>query len=487
MLNLDPTSWSASFLSAQLASRRISPVDVIEAYLEKIRITDPFLHAFVDLYEPQARIAAETADKAIRSGNASSPFHGVPIVLKDLIELDGQITTAGSKVWANHRSACTATLAKRLIAHGIIVLGKTHTVEFALGGWGINQHLGTPRNPWDLQVHRAPGGSSSGSAVAVAGGLSPWAVGTDTGGSVRLPAAWCGIVGLKPSKGRISCHGVVPLSPSFDTPGPMARAVEDAALLLGLMQGPDPLDSSTLGVAADDPMPALRRGVAGLRLGVLPDSELSDPASEVADAYAAALETLARLGACLIPVTLPRRLAEYAGKNPIMMAEAYALYGDMAGDANLPLDDFVRSRLRAAARIEAADYIRALQRQKQLREEFRAVFDEVDGLLTPTTRTTAIALEEIDRDTPPTVFTRCASLLNLSALAVPNGFDAAGLPISLQVICREFDETTALRIGWAYQQATEWHERRPPMSAAQRRVTRRIEFQETMRRAEQVF
>lgn len=482
MVNPDPTLWSASFLSAQLASRRVSPVDVIDAFLDRIRFAEPDLHAFVDLYAQEARIAAEAADKAIRSGNACGPLHGVPIVLKDLIELDGRITTAGSKAWSNHRSARTATLAKRLLAHGIIVLGKTHTVEFALGGWGFNQHLGTPRNPWDLQVHRVPGGSSSGSAVAVAGRLSPWAVGTDTGGSVRLPAAWCGIVGVKPSKGRISCHGVVPLSPSFDTPGPMARSVEDAALLLSLMQGPDPLDPSTVGLAAGDPS-ALRRGVAGLRLGRLPDSELSGTASGVLAAYAGALEMLGRLGARIVPVALPRGLADYAGKNPIMMAEAYALYGGLAGDMNLPLDEFVRSRLRAAANIEAADCTRALQRQKEFRREFRAVFDQVDALLTPTTRATAIALDKIDRGTPPTVFTRCASLLNLSALAVPNGFDSSGLPISLQIICPEFDEATALRIGWAYQQATVWHERRPPLSAAEQEAARQPKFQEMFRPA----
>src|SRR5256714_15603187 len=202
--NTDPSFLPAHRLAAEIAARRLSPVDIVEALLSRIEAHNPKLHAFIDVYADDARLAAEAADKAIRSGHTVGPLHGVPIALKDLVDLEGRVTTGGSKVWAKRVSAVTATLARRFIGAGMIVLGKTHTVEFAMGSFGTNTHLGTPRNPWDPAVHRTPGGSSSGSAVAVASGLAPAAIGTDTGGSVRLPASWCGIVGLKTTVGRIS-------------------------------------------------------------------------------------------------------------------------------------------------------------------------------------------------------------------------------------------------------------------------------------------
>src|SRR5437660_11383743 len=202
--NTDPSFLPAHRLAAEIAARHLSPVDVVEGLLARIGAHNPKLHAFIDVYPDDARLAAEAADKAIRSGHAVGPLHGVPIALKDLIDLDGRVTTGGSMVWRDRRSAVTATLARKLIAAGLIILGKTHTVEFAMGGWGTNRHRGTPWNPWDAAVARTPGGSSSGSGVAVAAGLAPWAIGTDTGGSVRLPASWCGLSGLKTTLGRVS-------------------------------------------------------------------------------------------------------------------------------------------------------------------------------------------------------------------------------------------------------------------------------------------
>src|SRR5499426_4185206 len=242
-------------------------------------------HAFIAVYDADARLAAEAADKAIRSGHRIGPLHGVPIALKDLVDLQGRVTTGGSKVWADRVSPVTATLARRLIAAGMIVLGKTHTVEFAMGSFGTNTHLGTPRNPWDPAVHRTPGGSSSGSAVAVSAGLAPVAIGTDTGGSVRLPAAWCGIVGLKVTVGRISTYGVLPLAFTLDTPGPLARTVEDAALIYRALSGPDPRDPQTLTWTPADPLPSLQRGVGGMRLGIMPDAERAGVDKEVLASY----------------------------------------------------------------------------------------------------------------------------------------------------------------------------------------------------------
>src|SRR5271156_4874976 len=292
--NIDPAFLPAHILSTEIGAGRLSPVDLVDALLARIRAQDQKLHAFVEVYADEARLAAEAADKAIRSGHRIGPLHGLPIALKDLIEIEGRVTTGGSQVWRNRRSTYTATIAQRLIAAGMIVIGKTHTVEFAMGGWGTNQHRGTPWNPWDPAVARTPGGSSSGTGVAVAACLAPWGIGTDTGGSVRLPASWCGLTGLKTTIGRVSTYGILPLAPTLDTPGPMARSVIDAALLYNAMQGPDPLDPRTRGIIPDDPMPAIKRGVRGLRLARMPDEERNGVAAGGLAAHDSSLDVFAR-------------------------------------------------------------------------------------------------------------------------------------------------------------------------------------------------
>jgi len=459
----DPALLPAHVLSAEIGAQRLSPVDLVEAMLGRIRARDPKLHAFVEVYAEEARIAAEAADKAIRSGHAIGPLHGIPIALKDLIEIDGKVTTGGSEVWRDRRSGCTATLARRLIAAGLIVTGKTHTVEFAMGGWGTNQYRGTPWNPWDPTTARTPGGSSSGSGVAVAAGLAPWAIGTDTGGSVRLPASWCGLSGLKTTIGRVSTYGILPLSPTLDTPGPMARSVEDVALLYQVMQGADALDPRTRGIAPHDPLPTLRRGVRGLRLARMPEAEREGVDRDVLAAYDASLDGLARLGAEIVSVQLPCRFTDYTALTArVIGAEGYFLISDLIDDMSLPIDEAVRPRIAVGRGISARDYLAALRDREEAKRQFAAAFTDVDALLTPTTQTAAIPLDAVDQTTTPAHFTRFVNFLDLCALAVPNGFTATGLPISLQIVCRGYDEATALRIGWAYQQASDWHERRPP-------------------------
>jgi aspartyl-tRNA(Asn)/glutamyl-tRNA(Gln) amidotransferase subunit A len=467
--NTDPSFLPAHRLAEEIAARRLSPVTIVEALLARIATHDAKLHAFIDVYADDARLAAEAADKAIRSGHAVGPLHGVPIALKDLIDLEGRVTTGGTMAWRDRRSAVTATLARRLIAQGMIVLGKTHTVEFAMGGWGTNQHLGTPWNPWDLDVPRTPGGSSSGSGVSVAAGLAPWAIGTDTGGSVRLPASWCGLAGLKTTIGRVSTYGILPLAPSLDTPGPLARSVEDAALLYSVMHGKDPLDPRTLAAPpashplSGDPMAALKRGVRGLRLARMPASERDGCTADMLAAYDAALETLARLGAEIVDVALPCRFADatvMVGR--IIGSEAYQLVGNLVDDPALPIDDAVRPRIQLGRGISARDYLAALAERDALKRRFLGALDGVDALLTPTTQTAAIPIDSVDQATTPAHFTRLVNLLELCALAVPDGFTRTGLPLSLQIICRPYDEATALRIGWAYEAATDWHERHPP-------------------------
>src|SRR5262245_43829312 len=393
MASLDPVWATAAELSRAFGERTLSPVDVVEALLDRIGRRNPDLHAFIAVYDRDARLAAEAADKAIRAGQRVGPLHGVPIALKDLVDLEGRVTTGGAKNWAQRVSPVTATLAERAIAAGMIVLGKTHTVEFAMGSWGTNAHLGTPRNPWDLTVHRTPGGSSSGSGVAVGAGLAPVAIGTDTGGSVGIPAAWCGLVGLKVTVSGISTHGVLPLSVALDTPGPLTRSVEDAALVFRLLNGPDPRDPQTLSWSPADPLPALRRGVAGLRLAVMPDAEREGVDRDVLAAYDTSIDALARLGARIARPSLPHRFREYAAATgQIIGVEGYRFVGHLVDDPRLPLDPDVRPRIQAGRDVLARDYLATLARREEHRRDFAAALFEVDALLTPTALTPSIPI-----------------------------------------------------------------------------------------------
>ncbi len=463
MSPIDPVWATVAELSRAYGERTLSPVDVVDALLQRIRRRDAKLHAYIAVYEAEARLAAEAADKAMRSGHRVGPLHGVPIGLKDLVDLQGRVTTGGSKVWEKRVSPVTATLAERLIAAGMIVLGKTHTVEFAMGSFGTNTHLGTPWNPWDLAVARTPGGSSSGSGVAVAAGLVPVAIGTDTGGSVRLPAAWCGTVGLKVSAGRISTYGVLPLSSTLDTPGPLARSVEDAALIFRVLNGPDPRDPQTLAWTAVDPLPTLRRGVAGLRLAVMPEAERAGVAADVLAAYDASVERLAALGAQIVRPALPHRFGDYAAATGrIIGSEGYRFVGHLVDDMSLPVDPHIRPRIQLGRGVSARDYLQTLAERDEHRRAFAAALADVDALLTPTIATAAIPLTEVDQSTTAAHFTRAGNYLGLCGVALPNGFTAHGLPTSLQILCHTGQEAMALRIGFAYEQATEWRQRRPP-------------------------
>jgi aspartyl-tRNA(Asn)/glutamyl-tRNA(Gln) amidotransferase subunit A len=469
MTKIDPVWATVAELSSAIGARTLSPVDAVGALLDRIRRLNPRLHAFIAVYEADARLAAEGADRAIRAGHRVGPLHGVPIALKDLVDLEGRVTTGGSKVWAERVSTVTATLAERLIAAGMIVLGKTHTVEFAMGSWGTNTHLGAPRNPWDPIVHRTPGGSSSGSGVAVGAGLAPVAIGTDTGGSVRLPAAWCGIVGLKVTAGRISTYGILPLSFTLDTPGPLARSVEDAALIFRALSGPDPRDPQTLAWSPADPLPALRRGVAGLRLGVMPEAERTGVDKEVLAAYDTSVEALAKLGARIVHPALPHRLSDYAAATGrIIGAEGYRFVGHLVDDESLPVDPHVRPRIQLGRGVSARDYLLTLAEREERRHAVAAALADVDALLTPTTQTPPIPVDQVDQSGTAAHFTRPVNYLGLCALAVPNGFTAGGLPTSLQIVGHAGDEAMALRIGWAYEDATDWKARRPPEPVAAR-------------------
>jgi aspartyl-tRNA(Asn)/glutamyl-tRNA(Gln) amidotransferase subunit A len=462
-MSTDLTALPVHALSAGLAAGQFSPVDLVEACLARIAVLEPKLQAFVHLHEAEARQAAEAADRAIRAGQTVGPLHGIPIAVKDLVEVKGHATAAGCAVWRDRISGFNATLVEKLLAAGMIVLGKTHTVEFAYGAWGTNQHMGTPKNPWDMDVHRTPGGSSSGSAVAVAARMAPCAIGTDTGGSVRIPAAWCGITGLKTTIGRISTHGVLPLSPTLDTPGPIARSVEDCAILLELLQGHDPADPLTVSLSPSAPIADLKLGVKELRLARLPDKERAEFDAEILAAYDRSLKELAAMGAHIVDLpdggkTL-RESGDLVGR--IISAECYPKLAELVDNDALPLDEAVRMRVRAGAAISPNACAEILAERERAKREFAARIAGIDAVLTPSTMTPPIPVADVDQRTTPALSTRWVNFLDLCALSLPNGMTTHALPTSLQIVCRGGAEAVALRIGWALENATDWQKMAP--------------------------
>jgi aspartyl-tRNA(Asn)/glutamyl-tRNA(Gln) amidotransferase subunit A len=369
-------------LAERLRSGDLSVSAIVDCYLQRIARYDGKLHAFVEIYERDARAAAELADRAFKAGQRHGPLYGIPLALKDLIEIEGRATTGGSLYWRDRVSPLTATIVRRLEEAGMIVLGKTHMVEFAFGSWGTNSTMGTARNPWDAHTHRVPGGSSSGSGVAVAAGLAPAAIGSDTGGSVRIPASLCGIVGLKTTVGRVSNYGTLRLSETLDTLGAMTRDVEDAALLFSAMHGPDFNDPATIPHPPADVLADLKTGVAGLRLAVLPDAELEQIDAEVAHAFARSLDTLRELGARIDSLALPvsyKRLADLTGK--LIAAEGYALHRKWIDRDDLPFDPDVRDRIRWAKALSAADYVDMVAERKSLQRTFEQSFRDLPSLV----------------------------------------------------------------------------------------------------------
>jgi|SoiMethySBSTD1v2_1073268.scaffolds.fasta_scaffold69182_3 aspartyl-tRNA(Asn)/glutamyl-tRNA(Gln) amidotransferase subunit A len=451
-------------LSRRLRDRTLTASALLDVYLDRIRRFDDKLHAFVDVHEKDARAAAALADRALAEGRPLGPLYGIPIAYKDLLHIEGRVTRGGS-VGADQHPSITAAVIQRLSAAGMIAIGKTHMVEAAFGSWGTNTQAGAPWNPWDLQTHRVPGGSSSGSGVAVAAGLAPAAVGSDTGGSVRIPASLCGIVGLKTTVGRVSNYGVLMLSDTLDTLGPMTRDVEDAALLFDAMHGPDAHDARTQAHARTDVLGGLRGGVEGMRLAVLPTGELGAVDAEVMHAFEKALEVLRTLGARIETVTPPANfsaLAQDTGK--IIAAEGYEKLEQRIESNEPPMDEDVRTRLASGKTISAVEYIRTLAERRRMMSALDATLSGFDALLTPTTPLPAIPIGDCDQQVAPmSRLTRAVNLLDLCAVALPCGFTDRGLPLSLQIIGRGYDEARVLRIAWGYENATEWRRRRPTL------------------------
>ncbi|HKW81786.1 MAG TPA: amidase [Casimicrobiaceae bacterium] len=457
-------------LSRRLADGETTSRDIVAACLERIAALDDRLHAFVEVYRDEALALAQAADLERRSGAARGPLHGLPIALKDLLHIEGRVTTAGSKTWRDRVATETATAVERLIAAGMIPLGKTHMVEFAFGGWGRNEPMGAPWNPWDTRTHRVAGGSSSGSAVAVAAGLAPAAIGSDTGGSIRIPSALCGLTGLKPTYGTVSLAGVVPLATTLDSLGPLARTVEDAALMTSAMAGPDARDAATLAVPRLD-FAAVLAGAPdarGMRITALADEDLPpDTTPDVARAQARAIEVLRDAGALVEQAHVPVDFEELMVRNGrIIATEAWALHRAYIEDPKLEIDPWVRKRTVGGKGISAADYIDELATRRRAGAAFAEWMRGRDALLTPTLPIAAVPVAEVDEvSTPLATFTRVANYLGICALALPAGLSSDGLPVSVQLLGAPFAEPTLIRAGRAFQQQSDWHLRRPDLSA----------------------
>jgi aspartyl-tRNA(Asn)/glutamyl-tRNA(Gln) amidotransferase subunit A len=350
----------------------------------------------------------------------------------------------------------------------MIPLGKTHMVEFAFGGWGRNEPMGAPWNPWDMRTHRVAGGSSSGSAVAVAGGLAPAAIGSDTGGSIRIPSALCGLTGLKPTYGLVSLHGAFPLSASLDSIGPLAHTVEDVAALTAAIAGADPRDPATQRAPVVDFAAALDRppDVRGMRI-TAPSSEQFPSSTEpdVIRAFDDAVAVLRELGATIESEGLPLDFNEAMVRNGrIIAAEAYKVHRDYIDDPRLEIDPWVRKRVLSGKAITAAEYDEEIARQRRATAWFAEWMRNRDALLTPTLPITATPLDEVDESTTPlATWTRAANYLGACALSLPAGFSADGLPIGVQLTGAAFTEPVLVRLGRAFQQATDWHRRRPDL------------------------
>jgi aspartyl-tRNA(Asn)/glutamyl-tRNA(Gln) amidotransferase subunit A len=458
--------------AAVIRSRDLSPVELVEAYLERIDQLDGELRAYITVRREEALAAAKAAERELARGGPVRPLHGVVIAVKDQFHVRGVVTTAGSRVTGRRVAEADATVVARLRSAGATILGTLNLSEFALGGT-LAPPFGRPRNPWDRA--RDPGGSSSGSGIAAAAALASGTLGEDTGGSIRSPASWCGVVGLRPTWGLVSRAGCIGVSWSMDAPGPIARSVEDCALLLQAIAGQDPLDSMTSQRPVPDYSDALGDGVRGLRIGVVRElCEGDDTAPEVRAAVGEALAALADLGAIVETVAVP--LIRRAGAVFMALAdsEAAGLHRRHLTEQSNDYDAGTRRRLLTASLLPAALYHQATRARALIREEIGHAFARCDLLAAPTSPGPAPLISEA---TAPLTsgadaarrfferrsYTTPASLAGVPALSLPCGFTAGGLPIGLQLIGRRFAEPTVLRAGRAYERATSWHIRRPPL------------------------
>ena len=468
MSSADLCRLTISEASGLLSSGELSPVDLVRAHLDRTEETDGRLNSFITVMADSALEAARNAERSIASGTYLSPLHGIPVGLKDLYYTRGVRTTIGSKILRDFVPDRDAAVTERFNSAGAVLMGKLQMHEFAIGPTSINPHDGPAHNPWDTD--RVTGGSSGGSGSSVAAGQVMAALGSDTGGSVRIPSTLCGIVGLKPTFGRVSRYGVYPLSWSLDTVGPMTRTVRDTALVMNVIAGYDPRDPWSVDRPAEDYTASLDRGVDGLRIGVPRQHffDLIDP--EVRQAFEQAALVLERLGGKVEEVSIPILERSLSISGVIMLAEAAAVHIDHLRNSAGDIGDDVRLRLEVAALTPGTDYVVAQQGRRVFNHEIAEVMDDFDLLIAPTAPIGAPRIDEkavtIDGVSEAAAsalprLTRPFNICGLPTASVPCGFTSNGMPIGVQIAGRAFDEATVLRAAHAYEQATDWHERQP--------------------------
>jgi len=485
---MDITTLTLTQLGAKLKARELSSEEATRAYLERIAATNDALNIYLTVAEEAALEAARAADARLASGEAA-PLTGIPLALKDIFVTRGLRTTCASKILANYLPPYDGTAVARLREQGAVLLGKLNMDEFAMGSSNENSAYGVARNPWNPEC--VPGGSSGGSAACVAARQAVAALGTDTGGSIRQPAAHCGVVGLKPTYGRVSRYGVIAYASSLDQVGPLTRDVEDCALLLGAVAGFDERDSTSVDTPVPDYAASLKDGIRGLRVGLPKEYFIDGLDPEVKQAVETAIATLEAQGAEVVEVELPH--TDYAVACYYLIATAEASsnlarydgvrYGERIDDGAGLIEMYRRTRAAGfGAEVKRrimlgtyalssgyydAYYLKAQKVRTLIRDDFSRAFEKVDVIATPVAPTPAFKLGEKTADPLQMylsdIFTIPVNLAGTCAMSLPCGFSGAGLPIGLQLIGKPFDEATLLKTGWAFQQASDWHTRRAPL------------------------
>jgi len=462
-----------SELASRMRTGELSPVELTEHCFSRIETLDGKLNAFHLVCKERALGEARAAEKALGAGKDLGMLHGIPYAAKDLFDAKGLPTAAGSRLLDKNIATQDAEVIHRLSKDGMVLLGKTNTVQFAFSGVGINHDHGTPHNPWN-RIHHLPGGSSSGSGVAVAAGMVPMALGTDTGGSVRVPASLCGTVGLKTTVGRISRAGVYPLSWTLDSVGMLTRSVEDAAAVYQCIQGTDLNDEMTLGLASHDVLKELKDGLRGLRLGFAETVFWEDVHPEVEKAGRECGNVFKELGAQVSSIEFPEA-QEALQLNPgavFIAAEGYTLNKKWLEAHFDELDPVVAHRMIKGKDVTAGEYLQNTYASKRLRAKVANTLKGIDALLVPTTPIPAQPVDEVDTTmenylTQNTFYLRntcIGNVLNMCGLSVPCGFTKKGFPIGLLIYGKPFQENVVLRAGYAFQQITDWHKRVPDLS-----------------------
>jgi aspartyl-tRNA(Asn)/glutamyl-tRNA(Gln) amidotransferase subunit A len=467
----DLTSMSIRDVAELVRKKKVSPVELTKASLARIEQFNPALNAFITVTADAALAQARAAESEIQRGNWRGPLHGIPIALKDLFDTAGVKTTGGSALFKDRVPQEDAEVVRRLKMAGVVLLGKHNMHEFAYGGTSLVTHFGNVHNPWDLS--RIAGGSSGGSAAAVAAQLCFGTLGSDTGGSIRQPAGYCGIVGLKPTYGLVSTRGVIPLSWSLDHVGPMARTVADTAIMLQAIAGYDPQEINSQMIPVPDYSAALHSKTSSLRLGIQREFFFADLDPEIDAAVKRAISVLEKMTAGVTEVQLTASV-QASVRIAVRATEAYAYHAPYVAKTPELYQPETLGRIRTGENITASAYIQGLQDLARARRDIEKVFERVDLLITPTHPILQSLISgltgNIDKDIEiGTLSNRNNSPFDVygsPAISVPCGFSTSGLPIGLHIVGKHGSEATVLQLAYAYEQATDWHKRRPPVRRA---------------------